>query len=250
MLYVPSAESLDRLAQRLMDDIFSEPDTAVISDALAQISNDPDVRSALPGLGRLPCDPVTSGEGDMEANLLNLYLKLHRAGAGYTREERETLNRCSGIDCQPGGLLPVMMSALFIGAQSTTADIGAGNGLQGMLLQRIKPHKNTIQIELSSGLVNIGRLYQRALGITGDRITWKNESMEGASIDGADLVYLYRPVKPAGRGNAIFDLIAGRLNAMRYPVAVVSVMDCLGPRLDGGFMMHYKSEHVSVFVKD
>jgi len=79
----------------------------------------------------------------------------------------------------------------FITPDSVVVDLGAGNGLQGLLLQCLSPHRKTLQVELSSEMIRIGRLFQEALGISADRVEWIHDDIVNASIEAADIVYLY-----------------------------------------------------------
>jgi hypothetical protein len=186
---------LDRTFNNLMEDIFLEEQTRTIERALIDLASDSAVQNELPDI-----------------------IKLHTAGSGYTSSERELLKEKSGISCLPGGISPLIMARPFIRPDTTVADLGAGNGLQGLLLQRIIPHKKTMQIEISAEMVRIGRIYQRALGIGEDRMEWINGDMADVSLEPVDFIYIYRPAKPYEGGNELYRAIARKLNALRKPI--------------------------------
>src|SRR4030066_2086496 len=124
----------------------------------------------------------------LENPLLDLYIRLHRAGSVYSPCERDLLLKRKGYTCHPGGLSPLIKAVEFIRPDSIIADLGAGNGLQGLLLQDICPHRKTIQIEISSELIRVGRIFQQALGISADRVEWVHDDIIHASIEAADFI--------------------------------------------------------------
>lgn len=185
-----------------------------------------------------------------EHALMNLYIKLHSAGSKYSPAEREVLDRKKGYPCLPGGLSPIVMAEQFIHKESVVADLGAGNGLQGLLLQRIYPHKKTLQIELSSEMLRIGRIFQQALGISRDSIEWINDDISNVSIEDADFIYLYRPSKPTEDEKGTYQCIADKLSLVRKPLIVFSVADCLYKYLDKRFSIFYSDGHLTCFSKE
>jgi len=248
-----SRETLDAAHSRILECVFHDEGAVAVEDALIEIASHPSVRKEVQGIERHAerCAEARQGEdyGAREIVLLELYGLLHRAGATYTESENSVLDGCRGIRNQPGGIAPVLMAARLIGAQSVVADLGAGNGLQGLLLERVKPHAGTLQVELSSELTRMGRLFQEALGMARDRVRWINRDMMDVHLDGVDFVYLYRPAKPLGGGNLLYRAIADKLSSTPGPVTVLSVADCLGRFLGREFSVHYENDLLTCFVK-
>ena len=142
------------------------------------------------------------------------------------------------------------MAKKFIKPESIVADLGAGNGLQGLLLQRICPHRKTLQIELSSELIRLGKIFQESLGISSDRIEWIHDDIVNVSIDTADFIYIYRPAKPIDRGRELYQSIARKLSAGNKPLIIFSVADCLAAFLDKRFSVFYTDGHLTCFIKN
>jgi hypothetical protein len=237
-----------------MQDLFLTEPAAGIEGALLSLAADGAVREEAPEAERLACEYLAAKEGKdtfaRETALINLYLRLHSAGCGYSSSERELLNKRAGISCQPGGLTPLVMAERLVKPGSTVADLGAGNGLQGLLLQRIRPHRKTLQIELSSEMVRVGLLFQRALGISDSLVEWINRDIADVPLEEVDFVYLYRPARPHGRGNELYRAVASRLAAVEKPLVVLSVADCFAKFLDKRFSVFYSNEHIACLYKE
>ena len=186
---------------------------------------------------------------DVLEALLQLYARFHEAGEGYTAEERGRLDASRGYICYAGGLSPLLRAKPYLRTHSVSIDLGAGNGLQGLLLQRLYPHSKTIQVELSSQLVRTGRTLQRVLEIPEDRVEWRVSDIADVTFDGIDFVYLYRPVRPVAAGRALYERIARRLEACRDDTVVFSVADCLGPFLDERFSCFFSDSHLTCYKK-
>ena len=245
-----------KLAQYLNnfpEDRFSEKQMAAIAQSLLELAVTDAIRSELPDIGQYVKDfMVAMEEGDstsLECALLNLYTRLHSAGSMYSPSERELLKKRNGYRCHPGGLSPLIMAEGFIRSESIVADLGAGNGLQGLLLQRICPHRRTLQIELSSEMIRLGRIFQQALGISAGRVEWIHDDIVNVPIEAADFVYIYRPARPLDGGNELYQVIARRLAAGNRPLVIFSVADCLAKFLDRRFSVFYTDGHLTCFVK-
>ncbi|MBS3755607.1 MAG: hypothetical protein KGY56_07905 [Desulfobacterales bacterium] len=223
----------------------------MIEDALMQIASDSAVARAVPRAGQLAeslFEARGSGDNsDRETVLINLYLCLHAAGAAYQQEESDTLAAWSGLDCLPGGMLPLMLARHLIGPDSVTADLGAGNGLQGLLLQRLCPHHKTRLLEISGRLIEMGRLYQQALNMDPQQVAWEHADVAQANFAGVELIYLYRPTRPGDNGNAFYRAVAEKLAAHDRPLTIVSMADCLAPFLDDRFENVYANEFLRIF---
>ncbi len=247
-------QTLEATYNNLMQDLFLTEPAAGIEGALLSLAADGAVRGEVPDAERLARECLAAKEGKdtlaREAALINLYLRLHSAGCRYSSSERELLNKRAGISCQPGGLTPLVMAERLVGPGTTVADLGAGNGLQGLLLQRIRPHRKTLQIELSSEMVRVGLLFQRALGISDGLVEWINRDIADVPLDEADFVYLYRPARPHGEGNELYRTVASRLAAVEKPLVVLSVADCFAKFLDKRFSVFYSNEHIACLYKE
>jgi len=241
-----------------MDDIFEsascEKQISIITKSLLKIATNSAVKAELPEIDHY-VENLKSAmkEGwipTLETALLNLYIRLHGAGSAYSRQERETLAKRKGYSCYPGGLSPLIKAGRFIRPDSIVADLGAGNGLQGLLLQCICPHQKTIQIELSSEMIRVGRLFQQALGLSADRVEWINDDIVNVSIEAVDFIYVYLPAKPLDGGKEIYEAIANKVNTMKRPLVIFSVADCLAKFIDSRCSIFYTDGHLTCFVND
>jgi SAM-dependent methyltransferase len=246
-------EELGRRHGTLLENVFLEEKALLAERALLKLARSPGVIKILPGVSAYEDEYLRAREGgtaeEREAALAELYSYLHRAGSGYTPPERELLDSKMGITCQPGGIIPLIMAEPFIGPETAVADLGAGNGLQGLLLQRLAPHRRTMQIELSSGMVEAGRVFQEALDIPEDRVEWFNSDIMEAPFERADFIYIYRPARPTAGGNALYRAVAERLASSKRPGVVMSVADCLGRFLEEGFPVFYEGDGITVFAR-
>jgi hypothetical protein len=186
----------------------------------------------------------------VEAAAVPLYSVLHQAGGRYATAERKRLRAGAGYTCIAGGFAPLLKAGPFIGLETVSADLGAGNGLQGMLLQSLFPHRQTLQIELSAEMIRVGRMYQRVLGIGYDRMVWVHGDITEVPWDGADFIYLYRPAKPSDAGGGLYRSLARKLAAIDHPLVIFSIADCLGPYLDARFSTFYSDGHLTCFRND
>ena len=187
-------------------------------------------------------------DGDLvEGTFLNLYCHVHGHEAPYTRDERRLVDATGGYWCHAGGISPLLKAEPFIHPQTVSADFGAGNGLQGLLFQRLYPHRKTIQIEISSRMVDAGRQLQEWLGIPQERVEWVVGDVNDASPTNMDFVYLYRPVRPEGRGRRFYQDLARTLEAQNHPVVIFSIADCLRDFLSPRFEVFYAGGHLTCF---
>ena len=238
----------------LLEDKSHEKQLSVIRGSLLRLAADPAVQAELPEAdlygknlkGALKQEDLSL----IERALLNLYELLHGAGSTYSSYETTLLTKRKGYSCHPGGLSPLIKAVEFVRPDSVVADLGAGNGLQGLLLQCLCPHRKTIQVEISSEMIRVGRIFQVALGISTDCVEWIHDDIVNASIETADFIYTYLPVKPIGEGKDVYDSIAHKLGGMKKPLIVFSVADCLSKFLDGQFSIFYTDGHLTCFVKE
>jgi len=185
-----------------------------------------------------------SGE-DIEEAFLELYAHLHMHEASYTPAERRRMDETGGYWAHAGGVSPILKAGPFISESTVSADLGAGNGLQGLLLQCLDPHRCTIQVEISSRMVEIGRALQEWLGIGAERVEWVVGDVLEQSISGIDFLYLYRPVRPEGVGRGFYERLARELSKSERDVVVFSIADCLRHFLDARFEVFYRDGHLT-----
>lgn len=183
----------------------------------------------------------------VEEAFLELYCHVHGHEAPYTPEERRRVDRAGGYWCHAGGLSPVLKSPDHLGPASVSADFGAGNGLQGLLMQKLKPHRKTVQIEISSKMVEAGRQLQAWLGIEPRRVAWRVMDVMDAAPEGMDFIYLYRPVRPDGEGRRFYRRFADALARSASEVVIFSIADCLREFLPGRFEVFYSDGHLTCF---
>ncbi len=183
----------------------------------------------------------------IEERFLDLYAHLHMHDAQYTPEERRRVDASGGYWCHAGGLSPLLKAGDWIRPDTVSADLGAGNGLQGLLLQLLYPHRLTIQVEISYRMVAVGRRLQAWLGIPNERLRWVVADVLQAAIPGVDFLYVYRPVRPDGPGRAFYRRLAAELEAADRPVVVFSIADCLRDFLTDRFEVFYGDGHLTCF---
>ncbi len=238
---------------RVFAERFSERAVAVVASAMGELAGDSRVQAEAPDVkdsfSRFLTALDSGDPSDMERTLVELYGRLHSAGAKYSKEELHALKARSGYSCISGGIAPLVKAEPFITPEAVVADLGAGNGLQGLLLQRIRPHRRTLQIEISSEMIRVGRILQEVLDIGNDRVEWIRKDIADACFDMADFIYLYRPVRPQGSGAGVYEAIGRRLTACKKNHIIFSVADCLGQFLDESFSVLYSDGHLTCFVR-
>jgi len=236
-----------------LENICLSKQSPVITKSLLDLAANTAVQKEFPDLDRYAKNLMgalqTGNIALTETSLLSLYTQLHGAGSRYSPREREQLSKRKGYACYPGGLSPLMKAPQFIRHDSVVADLGAGNGLQGLLLQRICTHRKTIQVELSSELIRVGRIFQHALGIDADRVEWIHDDIVHVSIEEADFIYLYLPAKPLDGGKEVYEAIARKLNRTGKPLVIFSIADCLAKFLDRQFSIFYTDGHLTCFIR-
>lgn len=245
-----------KLSQQFNDPpeiMFSEKQITIIAQSFLKLASNSAVQAELPDIDQYVKNFVTAREkGDptsQEYSLLYLYARVHSAGNIYSPYESELFKKRNAYSCHPGGLSPLILAEQFIKPESVVADLGAGNGLQGLLLQCLYPHRKTLQIELSSELIRIGRIFQKILGISNDRIEWVHDDIVNVSLGAVDFIYLYRPVRPLKGGKEVYNAIANKLAVINKPLVVFSVADCLAEFLDEQFSVFYSDGQLTCFVK-
>ena len=195
----------------------------------------------------LTCAAGEDGEA-LEEAFLNLYAHLHMHEARYADEERRRMDEAGGYWAHAGGLSPILKAAPWIRPDTVSTDLGAGNGLQGLLLQYLYPHEKTVQVEISSRMVEIGKRLQAWLGIPNERVEWVAGDVCEQSLDGMDFIYLYRPVRPStDRGRAFYEDLAELLDRSHGQVVIFSIADCLKEFLSSKFEIFYDDGHLTCF---
>jgi len=183
----------------------------------------------------------------IEETFLSLYCHVHGHEAPYTPDERRLVDATGGYWCHAGGISPLLKAAPFIHPQTVSADLGAGNGLQGLLLQKLYPHRKTVQIEISRRMVDAGRGLQEWLGVPRERVEWVVGDVCDTSPGNLDFIYLYRPLRPEGRGRKFYQDFARALEDQDRPVVIFSIADCLREFLSPRFEVFHASGHLTCF---
>lgn len=222
-----------------------------IKSALHQIALDKTTQAEVPNLVSMVTNLKNAEKladmDDVETAFLNLYCEIHHAGSSYSQLERDQLDQRHGYFNHPGGISPLLKAEQFIQPETTSVDLGAGNGLQGLLFQLLYPHKHTIQVELSTEMINFGKKLQRVLNIPTDRVTWINEDIMNVPFEQADFIYLYRPSKPIKSGIKLYHHIAGKLDSIDTPMIIFSIADCLKDFISPKYDMFYTDGHLTCF---
>jgi SAM-dependent methyltransferase len=245
-----------RLGELLTDDELGVSERERLVELMclfAELPDPPDPQGLFPRYGELKSKFLQASNGDdpeaLHESFLELYAHLHGYEAPYTSEERQTVDRTGGYWCHAGGLSPILKAGDHIRADTIVSDFGAGNGLQGLLFQKLYPHVKTIQIEISSKMIEAGRALQEWLGIEDYKMEWFHGDVMDVSPAGMDFIYLYRPVKPDGPGREFYQRFAAELSADPRPVVIFSIADCLRDFLPESFEVFYSDGHLTCFQR-
>lgn len=237
--------------ETIFDEVESKDRLFKIEEAFLKISMDAQIIESFPSLECIAEEykkKVKIGYNeDTEIAFLNLYCEIHRCGSSYSETEREALDNKFGYFNHPGGISPLLKAKPYISKGSITADLGAGNGLQGLLFQYLYPHKKTVQIELSAEMIRIGRLFQNALGLNDEKIDWINDDIMNIDFGDLDFMYLYRPSKPIKEGVRLYENMQKKLNHREKPITIFSIADCLKDYLDDKYLEFYNDGHLTCF---
>ena len=183
----------------------------------------------------------------IEERLLELYAHIHMNEAPYSIEERRRLDASGGYWNHAGGLSPILKAAPWICPDTVSADFGAGNGLQGLLLQVLYPHARTVQIEISSRMAEIGEALREWLGVSLDRVEWVVDDVQNVPATGYGFIYLYRPVRPEGRGCRFYRRFAREVESESTPPIIFSIADGLRGFLSDRYEVFYGDGHLTCF---
>jgi hypothetical protein len=248
----PSPSAIESLALRLPGEDRSDDERcrlARLVTLLAWLPLPPSGQRLFPlftSLQDLLRSSLQNGNGEsIEEAFLELYCHLHMHEAPYTPRERRVVDASGGYWAHAGGVSPLLRAGRWISPTTVSADYGAGNGLQGLLLQWLDPHALTVQIEISSRMVAIGRRLAGWLGIAPERLRWLVADVRDVPPVGLDFIYLYRPLRPEGPGDAFYRNFAATLEAQPRPVVVFSVADCLRGYLSDRFELLSSDGHLT-----
>ncbi|HEY5998903.1 MAG TPA: class I SAM-dependent methyltransferase [bacterium] len=235
-----------------MSDARRERVLARVGTLFDELAARPGVDEIIPSFTRLHRElqeARRSGDADrIEIALARVYCVAHGSGGAYSPADRSAFEALGGYWCHAGGLEPLHLIAPFIGPETRLVDYGAGNGFQGLLIHHLWPHRLTTMVELGGPMIEQGRLLQALLGIPADRVAWVHANILDVPPDEFDVIYLYRPVRPEGPGRAFYEMLAGGLDALRRPVTVVSVADCLRQFLRVPVRIHHDDGQVVVYT--
>ena len=184
---------------------------------------------------------------DVEARFLELYAHVHMNEAPYSLDERRRMDAAGGYWNHAGGLSPILKAGPWITPETVSADFGAGNGLQGLLLQVLYPHARTVQIEISARMKDIGESLGEWLGVSRDRVEWVVGDLQNVPATGYDFIYLYRPVRPEGPGRGFYTRFAREVESEPRPPVIFSIADCLKDFLSGRYEAFYGDGHLTCF---
>ncbi len=191
---------------------------------------------------------VDGGDADeIEERFLELYAHLHMNQAPYSDDERSRMDAAGGYWNHAGGLSPILKAKPWINPDTVSADFGAGNGLQGLLLQVLYPHAKTVQIEISARMAEIGEGLREWLGVPSDRVEWIVDDILDVPATGYGFIYLYRPVRPEGPGRDFYTRFAREVESEDRPPVIFSIADCLRDFLSDRYEVFYGDGHLTCF---
>jgi hypothetical protein len=222
------------LATALCDTGYDPPEAerlARLIRFLLELPDPPDPYGAFPQWTRLR-DAVGKAMEAVDAEaveerFLELYAHLHMNEASYSSDERRRMDEAGGYWNHAGGLSPILKAGPWITNATVSADFGAGNGLQGLLLQHLYPHAGTVQIEIAGRMAEIGEGLREWLGVPAERVRWEVADVMDVPAVGYGFVYLYRPVRPVGRGRDFYTRFAREVESESQPPVIFSIADCL-----------------------
>lgn len=183
----------------------------------------------------------------IEEIFLELYAHLHMNEAPYSADERRRMDEVGGYWNHAGGVSPILKAQPWIHRDTVSADFGAGNGLQGLLLQFLYPHERTVLIEISKRATEIGDGLRAWLRIPADRVEWVVDDVLNVPATGYDFIYLYRPVRPEGPGRGFYERFAREVESEETPPIIFSIADCLRDFLSESYEVFYSDGHLTCF---
>ena len=216
-----------------------------------ELPDPPDPDGFIPEYARLRGRLATAVDGgdadEIEERFLDLYTHLHMNQAPYSNQERSRMDAAGGYWNHAGGLSPILKAGPWIRPDTVSADFGAGNGLQGLLLQVLYPHAKTVQIEISARMAEIGDRLREWLGVPSDRVEWITDDVLNVTAAGYEFIYLYRPVRPEGPGRDFYTRFAHEVESEERPPIIFSIADCLRDFLSDRYEVFYSDGHLTCF---
>jgi len=216
-----------------------------------ELPDPPDLDGSFPDHARLRDLLATAIDGgdtdEIEERFLGLYAHLHMNQAPYSVDERRRMDAAGGYWNHAGGPSPILKAGPWISPNTVSADFGAGNGLQGLLLQVLYPHAKTVQIEISARMAEIGEGLRGWLGVPPDRVEWIVGDVLDVPATGYDFIYLYRPVRPEGPGRDFYTRFAREVESEDRPPVIFSIADCLRNFLSDRYELFYGDGHLTCF---
>jgi hypothetical protein len=244
---------VESLLKQIEMDVDERLELVRLMNVFAQHSIPPDPFELYPDYAGLKDQFLKASQGDdaeaLEESFLALYCHLHGHEAPYTLSERQRMDETGGYWCHAGGISPVIKAGKYIRSETVSADFGAGNGLQGLLIQKLHPHKKTIQIEIASQMVEAGKHLQDWLEIPKDRVQWIVGDVIDHTPKGMDFIYLYRPVRPEGEGIGFYQRFVKEVENSKTPVIIFSIADCLRSFFSPQVKVFYSDGHLTCFEK-
>lgn len=244
-------DRLKILCSAIIENLFAVPESLVLEESLMTIATNPVVLGAFPSIDTsvryYERVRMSDDVSEREYGMLKLYLALHGLGSEYSDEQKQRLKKLAGITNLPGGMMPVVAASVLIGPDMVSMDLGAGNGLQGLLMQCLCPHKKCVQVELSSHMIDVGLMFQEALNMPSERIEWVCGDIAAQPLTDLDFIYMYRPLKPYAEGAGIYESVARKLGHAGRDLIVLSVADCLGQYLGEACTEFYSNEFFTCY---
>ncbi|PID78457.1 MAG: hypothetical protein CSA42_00315 [Gammaproteobacteria bacterium] len=245
-------EILDKSFGYFKTELFFEPGIELVEKALIKIALDKNIISKIPGAFELAekLSQVQNQQNfeERETLLIDLYLLLHKFGCGYSDMEQNFISEKKGIKWLPGGIMPIILTSYLMNEDYVFADLGAGNGLQGLILQSISPHKKTRLIEISESHLMAGRAYAKALGFNNESILFENNDILSSDFKDIDIFYMYRPARPMNGGKNFYIRLSEKFEQMEKEFFLVSVADCFEPFIKQDCLTVYSNEFMKVFL--
>jgi len=223
-----------------------------IGSLFLSLTRNPGFAAAYPWCGRaaLGLEEALSGgeESRVEEEVVRYYCMLHSSDVRYGPEELDRLQAMGGYWCYAGGLEPLYRAGAFLTSISCSVDLGAGNGLQGLLLQYLYPHHCTTQVELSGNMVRRGKRLTQWMGLSEERFEWIHGDIAEISPDSFDFIYMYLPVRPVGPGRQLYRKLARVLESSDQPLVLFSVADCFHPFAPPNLQVFHSDGHLTCYA--
>jgi hypothetical protein len=251
MLLNDLKKRLDQSFEYLTKDLFNEKMILEFENVLIKIASFGAVYNICPDSVLLKNQLLYAKKNNdtdkRESLLIELYLALHKAGAGYSRSENKVLENKKGLKWLPGGLMPLVFASFIIKPGDVFIDLGCGNGLQGILLKMVAPHKKTRQIELSKKYLETGNIFVEALGLDKPGFSFENNDIGAVDVSDADFIYMYRPARPMGEGKLFYENLAEKFSRIKKNFYLLSVADCFEPFIKSKYIKIYSNDFLSIF---